>query len=357
MERYPSNFSKNLTQLAQEDKIVNFWRKLEHVNVLDYTRVKLPETMDIPLRIIRLQRHLPFRFYNRSIFKKLSNHRVWYLYRTTRLKKKLQGKQLVLTFDCDYREDTLSLKKILPILRRHNIKASFAVVGKLVERDKSVYEEVCEEMHELVNHTYTHPSNPVLSSDRRFDQIPEVEQREEIVKCHNVIEKIARKKPVSFRSPHFYDNLNEFKLLDELGYKYCSSVTTSNSMLGLPYRPAKSGLGECSYFLSGIGEKDNFNILMIPVEVCPDHPSVIYSTYHTIRSKIGVHQKPEEFYNLWVKLLKNDYKNFVCVYFDPMDISKSEKMLKEFERMLVFAQNEGWTFKLIREVRPEIWQT
>lgn len=197
-----SDFREGLKGPPIEDKIVNFWEKLESVNVLNYVKLKLPETIDIPLATIRLQRHLPVRFYNHHIFKKLSEYSIWYLYRTRKLKKRTQGKQLLLTFDCDYREDTLSLKKILPILRRRNVKASFAVVGKLVERDKSVWKDVCDDMHELINHTYTHPSNPILSPNRRFDKISEVEQWKEIVKCHNIIEKVTKKEPVSFRSPH-----------------------------------------------------------------------------------------------------------------------------------------------------------
>lgn len=338
-----------------ENKIASFWRKLDSIYYLNYKRIKLAETVDAPFNILRLQRHLPIRVFNHHIFKKLSKIGGWYIYRNTKLKKKPKKKRLLLTFDCDYREDTLALKKILPILQRHDVRASFAVIGRVIERNRNAYKRVYDEGHELMNHTFTHPSHRILSPNRRFDSISGDEQREEIVKCHNAIENLAREGPLSFRSPHFYDNMSEFRILDELGYRYCSSVSTSNSMVGLPYHPARSGLGECSYYVSSVKEEDNFDILMIPVETCPIHPSNLFSTYHAIRDGVGIHQRPGELYDLWIKTLRRaERKNFACIYFDPMDIAKSSETLKEFERMIVFAKGGDWIFTLMRETRWKI---
>lgn len=312
--------------------------------------IKIPERVNIPYKLIMLQSSLFIRFYNKSIFEKLCENSGWYLYRSKKIKYTPKNKKIVLTFDCDYKEDSIALQKILPLLKKYDVKVSFACVGKLIEQDKEIYKSLYGEGHELINHTYTHPRNPVLAPDRRFDKISEDEQREEIVKCHNVIEDLTGEKPISFRSPHFYDTMTEFKILDELGYRYCSSVTTSNCMLGLPYHPAKEGLNKYSYLMSSINQKDNFNVLMIPVETCPVHKGGIFSTYHCLRDKIGVHQDLNEFYALWTKVLKeNEYKKFVCVYFDPMDIAKDDATLKCFEKMIIYAKENEWVFITISE--------
>jgi len=332
-------------------ELEKFWQKLEDEYYLNFKKVKIPKRANMPHKLLKLQSFLPIRLYNKKILENLCENSRWYLYRSKKLRYIPKHKRIALTFDCDYKEDTIALQRILPILKKYDIKASFACVGKLIEQDEEIYKSLYSEGHELINHTYTHPRNPVLAPNRRFDEIPEDEQREEIVKCHNVIKDLTGERPISFRSPHFYDNMTEFKILDELGYMYCSSVTTSNCMLGLPYHPAKEGLSKYSYLISSINQEDNFNVLMIPVEVCPVHKGGIFSTYHCLRDKIGVHRDLNEFYGLWTKVLKeNEYKKFVCVYFDPMDIAKDNATLKCFEKMIIYAKENGWEFELMKNI-------
>lgn len=332
-------------------ELEDFWHNLDNEYSLKFKKVKIPKGARVPYELLKLQSFFSFRLYNRQIFEKLCENSGWYLYRSKKLKHIPQSKKIVLTFDCDYKEDSIAIQKIFPLLKKYDIKVSFACVGKLIEQNKEIYKSLCNEGHELANHTFTHPRNPVLAPDRRFDEISEDEQREEIINCHNVIKDLTGERPVSFRSPHFYDTVREFKILDELGYKYCSSVTTSNCMLGLPYHPTRKGLSRYSYLMSSINQKDNFNVLMIPVEVCPVHKSDIFSTYHCLRDKIGVHQDLNEFYKLWTKVLnENEYKKFVCVYFDPMDIAKNNATLKCFEKMIIYAKENKWEFELMRDI-------
>ncbi|KAF5432194.1 Peptidoglycan/xylan/chitin deacetylase, PgdA/CDA1 family [Candidatus Methanophagaceae archaeon] len=332
-------------------ELEHFWQSLEDKYELSYKKVKIPEKLNIPHKLIKSQSLFPIRFYNKQIFENLCRNSGWYLYRSRKLNIIPENKKIALTFDCDYKEDSIASQKILPLLKKYGIKASFACVGKLIEHDKEIYNNLYSEGHELVNHTYTHPRNPVLAPDRRFDEISEDEQREEIVKCHNIIKDLTGERPISFRSPHFYDNMKEFKILDEMGYRYCSSVTTNNCMLGLPYHPAREGFGKYSYLMSSINQKDNFNILMIPVDVCPAHKGSVFSTYHCLRDTIGKHHDLNEFCRLWIRVLKeNEYKKFICVYFDPMDIAKDDATLKYFEKMIIYAKENEWEFELLKQI-------
>ncbi|MCL6611032.1 MAG: polysaccharide deacetylase [Peptococcaceae bacterium] len=71
-----------------------------------------------------------------------------------------------LTFDdgpnSDYTE------KILDILRRKKVKASFMVVGKNVELNPAVLQRTLADGHAVINHTYSHDYNTIYRSPEAF---------------------------------------------------------------------------------------------------------------------------------------------------------------------------------------------
>lgn len=67
-----------------------------------------------------------------------------------------------LTFDDGPHPDTTPL--ILDILKAHNTKATFFVVGQAATQHPNVLERIIREGHELGNHTFDHPSLPRLSA-------------------------------------------------------------------------------------------------------------------------------------------------------------------------------------------------
>jgi len=76
------------------------------------------------------------------------------------------GRTLALTFDDGPRPDTAAL---LDVLKRKGVKATFFVVGKQVEKYPNLLRRICDEGHEVGNHTYSHFALEYLST-REIEQ-------------------------------------------------------------------------------------------------------------------------------------------------------------------------------------------
>ncbi|WP_248929723.1 polysaccharide deacetylase family protein [Paenibacillus hamazuiensis] len=61
-----------------------------------------------------------------------------------------------------------STPKILDILRRYNVKATFFVIGNTTEEGKAMYKKIVEEGHALGNHTFSHNYGKIYSSVEAF---------------------------------------------------------------------------------------------------------------------------------------------------------------------------------------------
>lgn len=99
-------------------------------------------------------------------------------------------KTVALTFD-DGPHPAQALK-ILAILRKHKVKATFFVVGKMAEKCPDIVRLEYEDGHEIANHTYNHTNLTRLSYDKT---------NWEWKKCNNVIESIIGFKPDFCRPP------------------------------------------------------------------------------------------------------------------------------------------------------------
>jgi len=208
-----------------------------------------------------------------------------------------------LSFDCDLPEDIEALPDLLDLLRKYRLRASFACIGKWIEKYPKIHKRIIREDHEIINHTYSHPDNEVLSPTRFFNKIPYEEQKAEIKKCHDVCRKILHYEPVGFRTPHFgrlhCDSV--YKILRELNYVYSSSTILART--------------KCE-------PHDVNGILEMPMMTCPDHFFPLFDTWHCYRSEAPAHTKPGEFFTLFKKavcICKNN--GVACVfYFDPHDL-------------------------------------
>lgn len=73
-----------------------------------------------------------------------------------------------LSFDCDYTKDIMSLPALLDILSSYSFKASFACIGKFIEKYPKEHIRIITEGHEIINHTYAHPNNEELNPNLIF---------------------------------------------------------------------------------------------------------------------------------------------------------------------------------------------
>lgn len=115
---------------------------------------------------------------------------------------------LALTFDDG--PDPKYTEQILRELKKHNVKATFFVVGYRVKKYCNTVKRIVNEGHELGNHTYNHPF-----LTKETDQT----QKEEIKKTQQAIENCVDKEhlPRWFRAPYGDQNQITLKIANDMG--------------------------------------------------------------------------------------------------------------------------------------------
>ncbi|WP_301405397.1 polysaccharide deacetylase family protein [Enterococcus entomosocium] len=109
------------------------------------------------------------------------------------LKKELDTskKYVALTFD-DGPNDTSTIK-LLEKLKKENIKATFFVLGQMVDRNPEVAKQIVREGHEIGSHSYTHPD---------LTQLHPKEIKEEVLKTDKAVFHATGVLPKIFRPPY-----------------------------------------------------------------------------------------------------------------------------------------------------------
>jgi len=100
-------------------------------------------------------------------------------------------KVVALTFDDG--PHPLHTPRVLEVLERHHVKATFFMLGRNVERFPAVARQVLDRGHEIGNHSYSH-AKLVLMSPRRV--------REEIERTDQLLRSIGVSGEIFFRPPH-----------------------------------------------------------------------------------------------------------------------------------------------------------
>jgi len=100
-------------------------------------------------------------------------------------------KVVALTFDDG--PHPLHTPRVLDVLERHHVNATFFMMGRNVERFPAIARQVLERGHEIGNHSYSHPKL-VLMSPRRV--------REEIERTDQLLRSIGVSGEIFFRPPH-----------------------------------------------------------------------------------------------------------------------------------------------------------
>lgn len=101
-----------------------------------------------------------------------------------------EKKQIAITFD-DGPHPTLT-PRILEILAKYNVTATFFMVGQNVLNYPDVARAVIEAGHEIGNHTFTHPHLANLNEHAIM---------EEIGKCEDALEELCEYRPHLLRTP------------------------------------------------------------------------------------------------------------------------------------------------------------
>lgn len=271
---------------------------------------------------------------------------------------------LALSVDLDYQADTDALPALLKVLNRHSAKMTVFSIGKLVEQDPGPYREAVEEGHEIGNHTWSHPDNPVLNPDHEFWHLSEAEMRDEILWAQDAFETQIGVRPQGFRAPHFKDAAHLLPVLEALqDFTYLSSSLASKCPERTPFFPTKrTQHRDLSLHFPALTAEDGSRLLMIPLTPCPEHRWSPFCSYHAVRRPAnpamgaGMHTV-EEFGSTWKRMLDAAAPDgFASVYFDPMDLVE-ENTAATFGQMLEEARARGWILTTLREVERQWRQT
>ncbi len=123
-------------------------------------------------------------------------------------KVKNNKKTIYLTFDQGYENGYTS--KILDILKKKNVKATFFILQDYAERNPELVKRMIKEGHTVGNHSVSHPSMPKISIE---------EAKQEIMGLHNYVKEKFGYEMNEFRPPRGEFSERILQLVNDCGYK------------------------------------------------------------------------------------------------------------------------------------------
>lgn len=139
-----------------------------------------------------------------------------YKYNQNRVVEKVNTKNKVVFFTFDDWGSDRTIRSLLRVLKKYNIKATFFVRGNGVDMNPNLLKAISDAGHEIGNHTYEH---------KIITKISKTELQNEIVKCHQAITKAIGKCPTLYFRPPTMEN-------DEETIKAILSTGVSHILLG-----------------------------------------------------------------------------------------------------------------------------
>jgi len=118
------------------------------------------------------------------------------------------SKVVALTYDDG--PNLVYTRKILDILDRYHVKATFFMVGKNMDEYPDIVRDVVSRGHVVGNHTYTHPHD--IDLDTQGQMIRELDR------CEQVIERLTGSRAHLFRPPRGLVDGSALAIADEEGY-------------------------------------------------------------------------------------------------------------------------------------------
>lgn len=118
-------------------------------------------------------------------------------------------KVIYLTFDCGYENG--NTEAILDALKKHNVPATFFVVGHYLESAPDLVKRMVEEGHTVGNHTYHHPDMSAISDKEKFRK----EMEDVSAKFKEVT---GQEMAMYYRPPQGKYNTENLQMAKDMGY-------------------------------------------------------------------------------------------------------------------------------------------
>lgn len=125
-----------------------------------------------------------------------------------------------------------NVEKYLELFSQNNVKATFFVLGFIVEKHADMVRRIACEGHEIASHGYGH--------QLVYKQTPE-QFKEDVYKSKILLEDVIGQEVIGYRAPSWSiteEALWALDILEELGFRYNSAIfPTKNFLYGIPYAP------------------------------------------------------------------------------------------------------------------------
>ena len=114
----------------------------------------------------------------------------------------------------------VGLGRVLDLLNRYSVPVTFFVPGLVIEQRPHVVDMILEKGHEIAHHSWSHRWIVNMSSE---------EEREEMSRGFEIIERTTGHPPVGYRSPAAEFSPITLELLQEYGFGYSSNYFDDDS--------------------------------------------------------------------------------------------------------------------------------
>lgn len=168
--------------------------------------------------------------------------------------------------------------RILRILEKHGLKASFNINGLVAIRYPEAVKAVHAQGHEIVGHSY--------AEDVQLVHLSKEEEREEIRACVKMFKDLVGVRPSGWLSSGMRHTENTLELLAEEGFLWHGDAVNDDApylvqvkgktLVEIPYRNAVSGLNDTGMYRRGMTArdilaafKDEFDVLYEESEADP----------------------------------------------------------------------------------------
>ena len=204
-----------------------------------------------------------------------------------------------------------NVDRYLRLFSENNIKATFFVLGFVVEQHPNMVKKIADEGHEIASHGYGH--------QLVYKQTPE-EFKEDVYRSKVLLEDCVGQEIIGYRAPSWSiteKSLWALDILDELGFKYDSAIfPTKNFIYGIPYAP------RVPHDASVYGKK-NLNIITAP-------PSTRKIGNFNIPFSGGAYFRlfPEKLIECFTDYVNGKEKSPVVFYLHPREIDPKQPKLK-----------------------------
>jgi peptidoglycan/xylan/chitin deacetylase (PgdA/CDA1 family) len=162
--------------------------------------------------------------------------------------------QFYFSIDCDWVPGSQAgLERLLEVCARYGITGTIFFTGRFAEMYPDLVHECHRRGHELGTHGWEHGG---LEEDEDFRSAGYEQQRTWIRRATDAVEQAAGIRPVIFRAPNLRIGETTFRVLEDEGYRYDSSIPARRFDMGFgrvhytqyfwaplePYNPSRRGL-------------------------------------------------------------------------------------------------------------------